>query len=70
MSSIELGRRIGKTKYTLLLKLADLLKQVQCPQCEDKSGAFYDNQGNVHQCQWCYEANDTLERLRDFFNED
>lgn len=24
-----------------------------CPQCEDGSGAYYDNMGEVSQCQWC-----------------
>ena len=27
-----------------------------CPQCGDGTGAYYDNQGEICQCQWCYEA--------------
>jgi hypothetical protein len=27
-----------------------------CPQCGDGSGAYYDNDSNVCQCQWCYET--------------
>lgn len=25
-----------------------------CPNCNN-DGAYYDNYGQVHQCQWCYE---------------
>jgi hypothetical protein len=31
-----------------------LLDAALCPCC-DKSGAYYDNYGEVQQCQWCYE---------------
>jgi hypothetical protein len=30
-----------------------LLDAALCPCC-DKSGAYYDNYGEVQQCQWCY----------------
>lgn len=33
-----------------------LLNVADCPQCKDKSGAYYDNYGEVCQCQWCYEV--------------
>lgn len=33
-----------------------LLEAAQCPQCGDKSGAYYDGNGQVCQCQWCYEV--------------
>lgn len=36
-------------------RLNNLLKIAVCPSC-DKSGAYYDNMGNVNQCQWCYEV--------------
>ncbi|HYD35928.1 MAG TPA: hypothetical protein VD999_07760 [Vitreimonas sp.] len=40
-----------------------LLKAAQCPCCEDKAGAYYDNMGNVHQCQWCYEVGELSRAL-------
>ena len=33
-----------------------LLDAADCPQCREKSGWYYDNQGEVCQCQWCYEV--------------
>ena len=33
-----------------------LLDIADCPQCVDKSEAYYDNNGEVCQCQWCYEV--------------
>lgn len=40
-------------------KLRVLLKEAKCPCC-DGSGAYYDNSGDVCQCQWCYEAKELL----------
>lgn len=37
-------------------KLFTLVDAANCPQCGDKSGAYYDNNGEVCQCQWCYEV--------------
>ena len=37
-------------------RLRRLLGAAVCPCC-DKSGAYYDNYGEIHQCQWCYEVN-------------
>lgn len=37
-------------------RLRALLGAAVCPNC-DKSGAYYDGQGEVCQCQWCYEVN-------------
>jgi len=34
-----------------------------CPQCGDGSGAYYDNNGQVCQCQWCYEADNIKQIL-------
>jgi hypothetical protein len=34
-----------------------------CPQCGDGSGAYYDNDSNVCQCQWCYEAEQIKQAL-------
>jgi hypothetical protein len=36
-------------------KALELLKAAVCPCC-DKSGAYHDSSGNVHQCQWCDEV--------------
>ena len=37
-------------------RLNTLLDVADCPQCRDKSGAYYDNNGEVCQCQWCCEV--------------
>jgi hypothetical protein len=39
-----------------IMKMAELLDAAVCPCC-DKSGAYYDNMGEVCQCQWCDEVN-------------
>ena len=39
-----------------LSKALALLVAADCPQCKDKSGAYYDNYGEVCQCQWCNEV--------------
>jgi len=39
-----------------LVEAVGLLGAADCPQCKDKSGAHYDNNGNVCQCQWCDEV--------------
>ena len=36
--------------------LSKLLEKAVCPCC-DGSGSYYDNMGEVCQCQWCYEKN-------------
>jgi len=33
-----------------------LLDAANCPECGDKSGAYYSNDGDVCQCQWCDEV--------------
>jgi hypothetical protein len=38
-----------------------LLDAAACPCC-DKSGAYYDNYGQVYQCQWCYEVEQLKEQ--------
>ena len=40
-------------------ELEGLLKVAKCPCC-DGSGAYYDNMGEVCQCQWCYETKAAL----------
>lgn len=37
-------------------ELFQLIDAANCPQCGDKSGAYYDNYGEVCQCQWCHEV--------------
>lgn len=44
-------------KNAELLKLLDI---AACPCC-DKSGSYYDGQGEVNQCQWC----DEVKQLRE-----
>ena len=45
-------------------ELVGLLKVSSCPQCgPNKDGAYYDNMGEVHQCQWCYEVNAALQKV-------
>lgn len=39
--------------------LVGLLEAAKCPCC-DGSGAYYDNCGNVCQCQWCDEVKAAL----------
>jgi hypothetical protein len=40
-----------------------LLDAALCPCC-DKSGAYYDNYGEVRQCQWCYEVEQLKEQRK------
>ena len=43
----------AKDKYISVLK--GLVSAARCPNC-DGGGAYYDNEGNPAQCQWCYEV--------------
>ena len=42
-------------------ELTGLLRAAKCPCC-DGSGAYYDNMGEVCQCQWCYETKAALKQ--------
>ena len=42
-------------------ELTGLLKEASCPTCNG-DGAYYDNMGDVHQCQWCYETKKALKQ--------
>ena len=44
-------------------EVKDLLALAKCPCC-DGSGAYYDNHGEVCQCQWCYEKNKQFKSLQ------
>ena len=44
-------------------ELLELLEIAACPQC-DGSGAFYDNHGEVCQCQWCDERKKAIAKAR------
>jgi len=35
-------------------QLLALVRAARCPCCDD-TGAYYDNMGEICQCQWCYE---------------
>ncbi len=41
--------------YDEIAELKGLVLAAKCPNC-DGEGAYYDNYGNVCQCQWCYES--------------
>jgi len=47
----------NNTLESELVLAKSLLDAANCPQCGDKSGAYYDNYGEMCQCQWCYEVN-------------
>ena len=40
-----------------------LLETAACPSC-DGSGAFYQKDGDVTQCKWCYERDAALAKAR------
>ena len=44
-------------------ELVGLLGAAACPCC-DGDGAYYDNMGEVCQCQWCYESKAALRKWR------
>jgi hypothetical protein len=44
-------------------EMFSLLEIAACPQC-DGSGAYYDGQGDVCQCQWCYERREVIAKAR------
>ena len=46
----------------LITKSLGLLDVALCPSC-DNSGAYYDNYGEVTQCQWCHEVNEIKSAL-------
>lgn len=51
----EGSNRALKVQQTEIDKAIKLLDAAVCPCC-DKSGAYYDNDGGVCQCQWCAEV--------------
>ena len=46
---------IVKELQATITELTGLLRAAACPYC-DGSGAYYDNMGEVRQCQWCDET--------------
>lgn len=44
----------------MLEQLKLLLSVVDCPECGDKSGAYYTDMGDVCQCRWCFEVEELL----------
>ena len=42
-------------------ELSGLLKAAACPNCNG-DGAYYDNMGDIRQCQWCYETKNALKQ--------
>ena len=51
LRELESGERVAE--------LESLLKASACPNC-DGGGAYYDNGGEVCQCQFCYERDEIL----------
>ena len=44
-----------------IAELEKLLGAAACPNCGiNKDGAYYDNYGEVRQCQWCYEVKQAI----------
>ncbi len=43
--------------------IRSLLDAASCPCC-DGGGAYYDNNGEVTQCQWCYEKDQIMNRTK------
>lgn len=56
---LELRQEIERVKSEAI----KLLDAAICPCC-DKSGAYYDNYGEVCQCQWCDEVNKLREKSK------
>lgn len=54
---LELRQEVERLKAEAI----KLLDATICPCC-DKSGAYYDNHGEVCQCQWCDEVNKLREQ--------
>jgi len=48
-----------KARDATITELTGLLRVAKCPCC-DGSGAYYDNMGEVCQCQWCDETKAAL----------
>jgi len=46
----------------LIAEAMVLLNAANCPCC-DGSGAYYDNMGDVCQCQWCYEVKELNKKI-------
>jgi len=44
-----------------ITELKGLLGEAKCPCC-DGGGAYYDNYGEVCQCQWCFETKAALKQ--------
>ena len=66
MRDNDKGEWVRHTDHLAALKQAKidavrLLDAALCPCC-DKSGAYYDNYGQVQQCQWCYEVEQLKEQ--------
>lgn len=54
-TTIEQQQELIEELEQFNLEAIKLLDVAICPCC-DKSGAYYDNNGEVCQCQWCYEV--------------
>lgn len=44
-------------------QLGSLLEMAKCPNC-DGQGAYYDNMGEVCQCQWCHEREQVIADIK------
>lgn len=61
VESIDKKRKELEQFYLEAIKLLDA---AICPCC-DKSGTYYDNNGEVCQCQWCDEVSRLPQPLRE-----
>ena len=50
----DTGHYVSEKVNDHIEQLQALVRAARCPCCDD-TGAYYDNMGEVCQCQWCYE---------------
>ena len=54
-------RLVAVNAANRIAELEDLLNAAACPNCGPaRTGAYYDNYGEVCQCQWCYEVKQAM----------
>jgi len=52
--------RLVKSDLQDAKHLLELLKAANCPECGDKTGVYYDNNGEPTQCKWCFEVGQAM----------
>ena len=61
MECLVAERARTKSQQVEIAELEGLIVAAQCPCCNG-DGAYYDGNGEVCQCQWCYETEDIKKR--------